>query len=135
MINIKFLDRIDELKNEDTFLFEAPSGISSKSELLLAYGNGLKIPDFGLNWDALDESLNDLSWLDESRVIIYHSDIPKLEKQELEIFFNILNRNCYEQPYIPTEEFFAKHGVKIKESITFFFPAKYKEEIESFLIK
>ncbi|GAB3981318.1 hypothetical protein GCM10028806_50850 [Spirosoma terrae] len=36
----------------------------------------LEIPDFGFNLDALNDSLNDLQWLEDERIILYftHTD-------------------------------------------------------------
>lgn len=31
----------------------------------------LEIPDFGFNLDALNDSLNDLQWLDDERIVLY----------------------------------------------------------------
>jgi hypothetical protein len=43
----------------------APLG--GKRDLMAAVSEALELPDwFGGNWDALDESLRDLSWLDAS---------------------------------------------------------------------
>jgi hypothetical protein len=38
-------------------------GATIKDKLLAALGSALKAPVLGMNWDALDEVLTDLSWL------------------------------------------------------------------------
>src|SRR5436190_856550 len=40
--------------------------IRSKADFLTAFAKSLQFPDyFGHNWDALDDSITDLSWLGE----------------------------------------------------------------------
>lgn len=40
-------------------------GVKSKRALLAIYAQSLRLPDyFGWNWDALEEALRDLSWLE-----------------------------------------------------------------------
>jgi RNAse (barnase) inhibitor barstar len=54
-----------------------PAGFSTKERLLEALDVNLGFPDyFGNNWDALQECLTDLSWLDPVQVVIVHEDVP-----------------------------------------------------------
>jgi len=55
-----------------------PSGLRSKQKLLAEYVRQLSLPEyFGWNWDALDECLRDLSWLEPDRpVVIVHAALP-----------------------------------------------------------
>jgi len=54
-----------------------PNGIRSKTILLETMGTGLRFPDYyGVNWDAFEECIRDLSWLPEHDVSIRHVDIP-----------------------------------------------------------
>ena len=54
-----------------------PAGLKTKTELLAVLARGLRFPDyFGMNWDALDECINDLSWLPPGQVVLAHSDVP-----------------------------------------------------------
>lgn len=74
--------------NETTFVFgewsgsvafnvEVPSGIRSKKELLRLLGASLNFPDYyGVNWDAFEECIRDLSWLPDGNVVIKHNDLP-----------------------------------------------------------
>jgi len=56
---------------------ELPRGISDKARLLAELARRLSFPDyFGLNWDALDECLRDLSWLAPGNVVLKHADLP-----------------------------------------------------------
>jgi len=57
-----------------------PSGISMKRELLQAYYDNMGLPGyFGFNWDALSDCLLALTWIEERRVVIFHSEVPVLE--------------------------------------------------------
>ena len=56
---------------------DVPAGIRSKTALLQILGAGLRFPDYyGVNWDACEECIRDLSWLQESNVTIRHTDLP-----------------------------------------------------------
>ncbi len=58
-------------------IVKVPKDIQSKRELLEGLGNSLKFPDYyGVNWDAFDECINDLSWLPDRDVVIRHLDLP-----------------------------------------------------------
>jgi len=69
-----------------------PRRISDKRELFALLANRLEFPSyFGQNWDALDEMLRDLSWLQETEVIFWHDDIPfENNKSEQQPYFRVL---------------------------------------------
>lgn len=62
---------------DDTFVVEIPATLSSKDALLSWFAHNLKVPDyFGANWDAFDEALRDLSWIQERKVVLAHHGVP-----------------------------------------------------------
>ena len=70
-----FIDKF-EPKNGDLCL-RVPAQILNKYDLFTVFEDGLKFPDyFGRNWDAFEECIRDLSWLQEGRIVVNHSDIP-----------------------------------------------------------
>jgi hypothetical protein len=61
----------------ESYVARVPQGITDKEKLLKCIAAGLNFPDyFGCNWDALDECLADLSWLQTRKLYIWHDDIP-----------------------------------------------------------
>lgn len=65
----------DCLNGNEGYLRLCLTGVDSKEALLKSVGDTLEFPDyFGLNWDALDECLHDLSWLDNGKVILVMLD-------------------------------------------------------------
>lgn len=42
----------------------------------------LEIPDFGFNLDALNDSLNDLQWLEDERIVLYLTNTNELVSKE-----------------------------------------------------
>lgn len=66
-------------------------GIKSKEELFTSLAKKLEFPAyFGHNWDALDECLADLSWIDAPRVTILHEDLPLVDASEQSTYLDIL---------------------------------------------
>ena len=58
-------------------LAEIPASIRSKQKLLRVLAEQLQFPAyFGYNWDALEECLQDLSWVPAGNVQIRHRDLP-----------------------------------------------------------
>ena len=56
---------------------DIPAHIETKAELLAHLARAIPLPAyFGHNWDALEECLGDLTWLDRPQIILIHHDIP-----------------------------------------------------------
>jgi hypothetical protein len=66
------------VRDESAIVVRIPAGIRSKQKLLSVLADKLQFPGyFGWNWDALEELLQDLSWLPEGRpVLMVHEDLP-----------------------------------------------------------
>lgn len=75
--------------------FVAVEGVASKKELLKLYADRLDFVEglggFGYNWDAWEECLGDLSWIDEVDIVLYHPELPCLPKEELELYIRALD--------------------------------------------
>jgi RNAse (barnase) inhibitor barstar len=60
------------------------AGVQEKSELLARIASAMKFPDyFGMNWDALDECLRDLSWLNPRGVLLVLENSRDLWRQPM----------------------------------------------------
>ena len=70
------------------------SGIARKEQLLNHVATALKFPgEFGHNWDALEESLTDLEWIDGEGYVIYYDHVDKLleaHPDQFETFLEIV---------------------------------------------
>jgi hypothetical protein len=79
-----FVDELSVDWPSDARIVQIPAGISIKMELLAAVAGGLAFPGyFGWNWDALDECLRDLSWIESPRqIVLVHNDIPLVADSE-----------------------------------------------------
>ena len=59
------------------------SEIGSKQDLMAALSEALELPDyFGGNWDALDEVLRDLGWLEAKGHVLVVTGASELRKRE-----------------------------------------------------
>ncbi|MDX1945786.1 MAG: barstar family protein [Pirellulaceae bacterium] len=73
-----FIDEPAKFHDPAALVARIPRGIRSKQKLLAILAEKLKFPGyFGHNWDALEESLRDFSWLPADQgVVIVHEDVP-----------------------------------------------------------
>ena len=91
MNNFTYSDKF-HTPSSDIFYVVINSNIKNKEELFNSLSKTLNFPDyFGENWDAFEELLNDLSWIKEEKVMIAHSDVPNLSKEDLNAYLGILN--------------------------------------------
>jgi len=59
------------------FTAELREGIRNSTDLLRELGFKLRFPDyFGVNWNALEECIRDLSWLPRGSLALEHRDLP-----------------------------------------------------------
>lgn len=73
------------------------AGVQTKEELLRRFASALGFPEwFGMNWDALEDCLTDMSWRPAEGYLLFIEDIDGLDDLPLEdrrVLFEIL-RSC-----------------------------------------
>jgi hypothetical protein len=85
-----FADDSKSFRRAGAFLARVPSGVDSKTALLTTLAGRLELPGwFGHNWDALEECLRDLSWIEEREVVLVHEDLPAIE--DLDTYLQVLH--------------------------------------------
>ena len=101
------------------YLVRITRGISDKQALLRLISAALQFPEyFGFNWDALDECLADLSWLEPGDIVIWHESMPLSHApKELSHYLNVL-RNTQQD---------------LSRSITVSFPESSRDTVERML--
>jgi hypothetical protein len=96
MKNILFADMgVQDLSSQGLVVL-ITSGIEGKDALLRAYQEAFNFPYFRMNWDALQDCLRDLSWINAERVVIIHDDLPSLEESDLRTYLAILSDTVIE---------------------------------------
>lgn len=92
--------------------------------MLKEFAEKLKFPDyFGYNWDALDECLKDLDWLNATDIIIHH---------EKNIIINEIDFKIYIEILADAVLYWNNDGAC---TLIVGFPIEYKEKIEKYLHK
>ena len=65
--------------------------IGRKEQLLTHMATAMQFPkEFGQNWDALEDHLTDLEWVDADGYVIYYDHIDKLLEQHADQFETFL---------------------------------------------
>lgn len=91
MSEIEFISDPRSLIPKDAFTVHLMD-IKSKESLLKIIGNKLAFPDYyGNNWDALNDCLNDLHWIDKKEIVLVHDDLPQLHEQDFRTYVQILS--------------------------------------------
>ena len=68
-----------------------PKTCKTKTSLLEWLKIGLRFPsDYGTNWDAFNEAINDLSWVPERTIVLIHEQFPPLPDKDLADYIEIL---------------------------------------------
>lgn len=121
MTNITIAHR-DELPED----FEIAEIDSSKATTLREFYETMaevfEFPDyFGFNLDSFDEMINDLSWMENEKILIYFTDSDKfLEKERNEnkilTLLDLLDATCEEWKWAETEEDIPKKELLIRFS-------------------
>jgi hypothetical protein len=69
----------------------------------------LEIPDFGFNLDAMNDSLNDLQWLEDERIVLYLTNTNDLISKErdpakMTSLLNILDATAEDWKWVDEDE-------------------------------
>jgi len=92
--NFEFVDDISGFRAPGSLVVRLGGKLRRKRDLLRAVAGGLKFPSyFGYNWDALEECLNDLSWLNEySSLVLAHKCLPLADEGQRRTYLDILRQ-------------------------------------------
>lgn len=78
--------------NGRSFYWRLPSDISAKQELLGAFSKSLWFPREGAEaWDELRDSLCDLGWMVDRKIVLVHEALPRLPDQDLRVYLAVLS--------------------------------------------
>lgn len=77
--------------NSNVFYARMTEHIYSKDQLLDSLYYMLWFPSYyGMNFDALNDCINDLTWLNENYIILHHKHLPNINDEDLSIYIDIL---------------------------------------------
>jgi len=93
MSKIMFKTNIIPNTDQNTFVASIRSTVKDKNELLSEISKTLLFPNyFGCNWDALNDCLCDLTWINEKKILIVFESISQLDSKTQEVLLEILNQ-------------------------------------------
>jgi hypothetical protein len=74
----QFVENLASVDASDARAIRIPAGLLRKRDLLTVLARGLDFPGhFGWNWDALEECLRDLAWIEHPRrILLIHEGLP-----------------------------------------------------------
>jgi hypothetical protein len=88
-VSFEYADQPEE--DPQSLLVVVPR-VRTKTDVLDVLRDGLAVPFwFGHNWDALNEGLQDLSWVRVPNVVLFHVAVPELPIAELKTYLEILS--------------------------------------------
>ena len=92
MNNFSFIRSPNDYTEKNGFVAILEAGLRTQHDLLEEICQKLNFPSyFGYNMDALSDCLRDLSWIDNYKVVIIHSDVPNIEAHELRTYLEVLD--------------------------------------------
>ena len=90
-IPFAFADDVESVGVRQAHVAHLDGTYATREQLFDALTRALKLPGhFGRNWDALDECLRDLSWIDGHRVVLFHETLPALGADATTTYLEIL---------------------------------------------
>lgn len=91
MVPFTFTENSPSYDASNVFYARIDPEASSADELLKSLYYILWFPGyFGFNWDALYDCLRDLSWIPCEKVVLVHESLPKLKKEDLRVYLEVL---------------------------------------------
>jgi hypothetical protein len=82
-----------EALSQETLVVRIGSNVGTREQLFDRFSTELGLPDyFGGNWDAFDECMQDLHWVETKRVVIVHDGIPPPPEDSLRTYLAVLAR-------------------------------------------
>jgi hypothetical protein len=93
-MSFEFVDDVSGFRAPNSLVVRLDGRLRRKRDLLRALASGLKFPNyFGCNWDALEECLNDLSWLgQQSGIVLIHKYRPLADVGQRRVYADILRQ-------------------------------------------
>jgi RNAse (barnase) inhibitor barstar len=90
----EFVTDLTGFRAPDFLLMRLKGRLRRKGDLFRALSAELKLPSyFGQNWDALEECLCDLTWLDSpAGIVLLHDRLPLADPLQRETYLTILAR-------------------------------------------
>lgn len=88
----KFVDKIPQIQDNTIKMVTVSNAIKSKEELLHFFTESLQFPYTTVtNYDAFRDVMEELEWLAEEEIIIYHESLPSLNSKLLSVYLDVLN--------------------------------------------
>ncbi|WP_083639424.1 barstar family protein [Xaviernesmea oryzae] len=126
-----FYETLDDVIKAEAFTIFLRKGLMSKSEILQIFAEQAQFPGhFGMNWDAFEECILDLSWIGPHEVRIIHEDIPMGgDFNSAKIYINIISEaSAYWNSTDPSS---TAKGPGHKLEV--FFPTEIHDEVNKYL--
>lgn len=114
---IQFVENTNELSNKASIVYIKSN--KSKEELLSTFKDRFKFPEyFGMNWDALFDSLRNSEWLREHQITVVHEGILSgLTSADFKAYLQVLADICSEYPELKIKVIFPENTKKHMQGV------------------
>lgn len=119
----------------DGYVMAVPVGIKDVSSLMEALSVAGDFPDyFGRNWDALLDTLRDLSWISDRKVYLTHEDIPLDGTGDERTYIEIIDtaQSDWERP-VNTDNVVPSPFEYVEHDLLICFPRHLARRVQAFL--